>query len=205
MAADTRPSFINNIKSESFVYTTVVFRSLKVVYNTLSRCTLCVFTPREEILNARIVVTRHGFIGLGMVSLPCGVLTCVFSVCCIKLHINFLAEASVLALFGLLLLLSCPLLFHKSQLKQLFEWSTHSLLLPQPCAPFLGRDRETSDLMRVLEMQSDEVRIVNLVGSAGIGKSCLAVQVGHRLIDSGATLSYLGLMLVFSFWTAYQM
>ena len=101
-----------------------------------------------------------------------------------------------MALFGLLLLLSCPLLFHKSQLKQLFEWSTHSLLLPQPCTPFLGRDRETSDLMRVLDMQSDEVRIVNLVGPTGIGKSCLAVQVGHQLIDSGATVSYLDASLL---------
>ena len=45
-------------------------------------------------------------------------------------------------------------------------------------------------------MQSDEVRIVNLVGSTGIGKSCLAVQVGHQLIDSGATVSYLDASLL---------
>ena len=45
-------------------------------------------------------------------------------------------------------------------------------------------------------MQSDEVRIVNLVGAAGIGKSCLTVQVGHQLIDSGATVSYLDASLL---------
>ena len=50
--------------------------------------------------------------------------------------------------------------------------------------------------MRVLDMQSDEVRTVNLVGAAGIGKSCLAIQVEHQLIDSGATVSYLDASLL---------
>ena len=53
-----------------------------------------------------------------------------------------------------------------------------------------------SDLLRVLDVQSDEVRVVNLVGATGIGKSCLAVQFGHQQKASGATVSYIDTSLL---------
>ena len=45
--------------------------------------------------------------------------------------------------------------------------------------------------MKLVDVHSgNEERIVSIVGPTGVGKSCLAVQVGHSVIDSGATVSY---------------
>ena len=83
------------------------------------------------------------------------------------------------------------LLYFKCQLLHVVAWTTHSVLLPEPCTPFLGRERELDDLKKLVDVHSgNEERIVSIVGPTGVGKSCLAVQVGHSVIDSGATVSY---------------
>ena len=90
-----------------------------------------------------------------------------------------------------ILFLLLVLLYFKCQLLHVVAWTTHSVLLPEPCTPFLGRERELDDLMKLVDVHSgNEERIVSIVGHTGVGKSCLAVQVGHSVIDSGATVSY---------------
>ena len=91
------------------------------------------------------------------------------------------------------------LLHHKyHQSVQPLLWTTktttHSTLLhEQPCAPFLGRDRELNELLKVLDTDSEtsEVRVVNIVGPTGIGETCLAVEIGHHLTDSEVTVGYI--------------
>ena len=108
----------------------------------------------------------------------------------IKYHNQFPADLCVSTLLVLLFLL-LVLLYFKCQLLHVVAWTTHSVLLPEPCTPFLGRERELDDLMKLVDIHSgNEERIVSIVGPTGVGKSCLAVQVGHSVIDSGATVSY---------------
>ena len=103
---------------------------------------------------------------------------------------QFPADLCVSTLIFLLFLL-LVLLYFKCQLLHVVAWTTHSVLLPEPCTPFLGRERELDDLMKLVDVHSgNEERIVSIVGPTGVGKSCLAVQVGHSVIDNGATVSY---------------
>lgn len=47
--------------------------------------------------------------------------------------------------------------------------------LPAPLASFVGRTRETSELAGLLQQPSQ--RLITLIGSGGVGKTCLALQV----------------------------
>ena len=76
-------------------------------------------------------------------------------------------------------------------------WSRHASLLPEPVTPFVGREKEQSELTKWLDLHSDEVRIINIVGPTGIGKSALAIQLGHQLIDRGAIVSYVDTSIIF--------
>ena len=48
--------------------------------------------------------------------------------------------------------------------------------LPRRSDHFVGREEEVSDIVEIL--QSD-IKIVNIYGSPGFGKSTLSVHVGH--------------------------
>ena len=61
---------------------------------------------------------------------------------------------------------------------------------------FLGREKEIGDLTMWLDLHSDDVRVVSIVGPSGIGKSSLAIQVGHQMIDKGAVVNYVDVSLV---------
>ena len=52
------------------------------------------------------------------------------------------------------------------------------------------------DLLRWLDIHNSEVRVAGIVGPPGIGKSSLAVHVGHGMIDRGAVVSYVDASLV---------
>ena len=58
---------------------------------------------------------------------------------------------------------------------------TESHLLPDSTSLFLGREKEVSELVSLLDLQSDDMRLVSRVGPTGIGKSALAVEVGCQL------------------------
>jgi predicted ATPase/class 3 adenylate cyclase len=52
--------------------------------------------------------------------------------------------------------------------------------LPPQWAPLVGRDRETSQLLQLVE---DGHRLITLSGPAGVGKTSLALQVAHRWVE----------------------
>ena len=63
------------------------------------------------------------------------------------------------------------------------------MMLPAACADFTGRDRESTGLRRFLGQSeprsiSTDVRIAGVSGPAGIGKTRLAIQVAHEVLDS---------------------
>ncbi len=53
--------------------------------------------------------------------------------------------------------------------------------LPAPAAPLVGRDEDLSDLVAATQ----EHRLVTLVGTAGVGKTRLAMEVGRGLVAAG--------------------
>ena len=53
--------------------------------------------------------------------------------------------------------------------------------VPLPATPLIGREKEIDDLRRLLT--SAGARAVTLLGPGGIGKTRLAIEVGHGLID----------------------
>lgn len=56
--------------------------------------------------------------------------------------------------------------------------------LPFDRAPFFGREREIEDVKR--KLQTDQKRLVTLVGPGGAGKTSLALAIGQDLIESFA-------------------
>ena len=47
-----------------------------------------------------------------------------------------------------------------------------------------------SELTTWFDLQSSDVKVVNIVGPTGIGKSALAIEVRNQMRDNGATVSY---------------
>jgi hypothetical protein len=58
--------------------------------------------------------------------------------------------------------------------------------------PFVGREKEVSDLIGYLDHGAPE-RIINIHGSPGFGKSHLAVYVGWRMFEKGVNVYYIDL------------
>ncbi len=51
-----------------------------------------------------------------------------------------------------------------------------------------------SHLINLLDFRSDtDVRIVNIVGSPGFGKSTLAIRVGDRMVKQGVEVHYVNM------------
>jgi len=60
--------------------------------------------------------------------------------------------------------------------------------LPQPATRLIGRDEELAELAAVV--RSGDVRLLTLTGVGGTGKSRLAVDLAHQLIESFADRVY---------------
>ena len=50
-----------------------------------------------------------------------------------------------------------------------------------------------NELLKVLDTDgaTSEVRVMSIMGPAGVGKTCLAVEIGHHLTDSDVTVCYI--------------
>ena len=73
------------------------------------------------------------------------------------------------------------------------NWGLYSPSLPDHVSHFSGREKEISDIVHWLDPQNTDVRIVSIVGPPGFGKSSLAIQVGHEMIDQGVVVNYVNL------------
>ena len=72
------------------------------------------------------------------------------------------------------------------------QYQSKSLIHPSKI--FVGREQEMSKLMDMLDFRSDaDVRIVNIVGSPGFGKSTLAVHVGDQMVRQGVEVHYVNM------------
>lgn len=72
----------------------------------------------------------------------------------------------------------------------LYNINGYSSSLPYPSDHFVGREKEVSDVIRLLD---DKISIVDIYGSPGFGKSTLAIHVGHRMLEKGFIVHYVNL------------
>ena len=63
--------------------------------------------------------------------------------------------------------------------------------LPYPSETFVGREWELDELIKFINFSNHDHRIVNIVGPPGIGKTTLAIHLGHRMIPSGVLVHYI--------------
>ncbi|HRQ40876.1 MAG TPA: tetratricopeptide repeat protein [Chloroflexota bacterium] len=63
---------------------------------------------------------------------------------------------------------------------------------PNQLTPFVGREREVAEILAILN--DKECRVLSLIGSGGMGKTRLAVQVGHVLAQGHAAADEVGPM-----------
>lgn len=72
-------------------------------------------------------------------------------------------------------------LFHRSE------------TLPYSSKNFVGRDREVSEIMEMVNFTKTNMRIISIVGSPGFGKSTIAIHIGHKLVDMGTNVHYINM------------
>ena len=63
--------------------------------------------------------------------------------------------------------------------------------LPYPSETFVGREQELDDLVKSITFSNHDHRIVNIVGPPGIGKTTLAIHLGHKMIRNGILVHYI--------------
>ena len=69
----------------------------------------------------------------------------------------------------------------------------HSKSLPYLSENFVGREREIEELMQFMDFKNSTVRIINIIGSPGFGKSTLAMHVGHAVVKRGDVVHYINM------------
>ena len=69
----------------------------------------------------------------------------------------------------------------------------HSKSLPYRSETFIGRETEVQELIQFVNFTNRHVRIVNIIGSPGFGKSTLAIHVGHRMVENGVIVHYINM------------
>ena len=76
----------------------------------------------------------------------------------------------------------------------MYHWNLiHSKSLPYPSKNFVGREKEMKKVSKLLDFGNSEIRIVNIYGSPGFGKSTLAIHVGHRMVQAGVIVHYVNM------------
>ena len=65
--------------------------------------------------------------------------------------------------------------------------------LPHVRGPFVGRDSELLGISNMLLASSADVAMVSIFGAPAVGKSTLAIQVGHVLASKGISVRYVDL------------
>ena len=63
----------------------------------------------------------------------------------------------------------------------------------QHCPFFVNRKDEIKNVTNFLNFHSSNTQVVNVVGSPSFGKSCIAINVGHDMIQRGVIVNYVNL------------
>ena len=71
--------------------------------------------------------------------------------------------------------------------------NARSRTIPYLSKNFVGREDEIQELLELVNFDYTEIRIIGIIGSPGFGKSTLAIQLGHRLIDDGVYVHHVDL------------
>ena len=107
-------------------------------------------------------------------------------------HNNYWTVLIILATVSLVLLTLIFFVKYPGAFNCFFRYQSKSLIHPSKI--FVGREQEMSQLMDMLDFRSDaDVRIVNIVGSPGFGKSTLAVHVGNQMVKQGVEVHYVNM------------
>ena len=69
----------------------------------------------------------------------------------------------------------------------------HSKSLPYLSENFVGREQKMEEIMQFMDFENRTVRIINIIGSPGFGKSTLAVHVGHTVVKRGNVVHYVNM------------
>lgn len=100
-----------------------------------------------------------------------------------------------LILLGIVLLIVFVYLFlvYRKEIIHGYNVSSLSKTLPHISENFVGREDEMQVLLSRVNFEITEIRIINIVGSPGFGKSTLAIQLGHKLVDQGVYVHYVNM------------
>ena len=74
----------------------------------------------------------------------------------------------------------------------------HSKCLPYSIEAFIGRENEMKEVMELVDFDNSKLRIVSIVGPPGIGKSTLAIHVGHDMVAQGVVVYHVDMVEVSS-------
>ena len=70
----------------------------------------------------------------------------------------------------------------------------HSKSLPYLSKNFVGREKEMKEIINLVDFtNSSDIRVVNIIGSPGFGKSTLAIHVGHEMVRNGVIVHYINM------------
>ncbi len=89
-----------------------------------------------------------------------------------------------------IILIGIALLYFIAQETKLVRYSE---TLPYPSNNFVGRENELRNLTEQLKFDDSTVRVLNIIGPPGFGKSTLAIHLGHRLIDQKVHVYYINM------------
>ncbi len=82
---------------------------------------------------------------------------------------------------GILFIAYCSWNFEDIKSKYIASVTPYSKLLPNVCQYFVGRENDTEEILDKLNTAS--IKIVNVLGMSGIGKSQLTINIGHKMRD----------------------
>ncbi len=100
----------------------------------------------------------------------------------------------LISLVIVLLIVFVPLLIvYRKEIVHGYKVRSLSKTIPHTSENFVGREDEMQVLLARVNFEFTEIRIINIVGSPGFGKSTLAIQLGHRLIDQGVYVHYVNM------------
>jgi DNA polymerase III delta prime subunit len=106
--------------------------------------------------------------------------------CCCKSLVCAVSALVVTALICFLVCVIFPLIIYQFNL-------IHSKSLPYLSKNFVGRKKEMNEVSKLLDFGNSEIRIVNIHGSPGFGKSTLAIHVGHELMKERVIVDYVNM------------